>query len=212
MLVNHCTEGYNSSFHAQGPSCLIGIAYAFFVCAVNFYRLLLPSCTLKIYSCIMYLLVQDQIYPWFLLSLSDPTPLTAYQSTVPQCVVSFYALYLEVIIIFFPNLTHEQGLVLPTVSYDPLMVLHCMALLLLFHCLNHFHLNIVHIYSGVVTLVRLLDPENGGIMLMLIFVTVYQSTWHNMHIHVLCSQYQFSSSSLPSFNALSPFTKHFLIA
>jgi hypothetical protein len=45
------------------------------------------------------------------------------------------------------------------------MVLHCMALLLLFHSFSHFHLYIVDIYSGVVTLVRLLDPENGGIML-----------------------------------------------
>lgn len=153
----------------------------------------------------MYLLVQDQMYPWFLLSLSDPTLPTAYQSTVCHRAVSFYALYLEVIISFFPKLTHEQRLV----SYAPLMVLHCIALLLLFHCLNHFYLYIVHIYCGVVTLVRLLVPDNGGIMLVLMFITVYQLTWHNMHIHVLCSQYKFSSSSLPSFHALSPFTKQF---
>jgi hypothetical protein len=68
------------------------------------------------------------------------------------------------------------------------MVLHCMALLLLFHCLSHFHLYVVHIYSGVVTLVRLLDPEKGSIMLILMFITVYQLTWRNMHVHVLCSQ------------------------
>jgi len=176
------------------------------------FRLLLPFCTLKIYYCITYLLVQDQMYPWFLLSLSDPASLTAYQSTVSHHVVSFYALYLEVIS-FFPNLIYEQKLVLPAVSYDPLMALHCMALLLLlllvFHCLSHFHLYIVHTFSGVFTLVRLLVPENGGIMLVLMFITVYQLPWHNMHIHVLCRKYKFSSSSLSSFHFLSPFTKQF---
>ena len=145
-----------------------------------------------------------------MLSLSDPAPLTAYQSTVSYHIVSFYALYLKVIS-FFPNLIHEQRLVLPAVSYDPLMALHCMTLLLLllFHCLSHFHLYIVHTFSGVVTLVRLLDPENGGIMLVLMFITVYQLPWHNVHIHVLCRKYKLSSSSLSSFHALSPFTKQF---
>jgi hypothetical protein len=94
-------------------------------------------------------------------------------------------------------------------SHDPLMAVHCMALLLLFCCPVQFNLYIVCIFFGVAALVKLLDPENGGIMFILMFITIYQLTWCKMHIHVLRSQYKFCSSSLPSFHALSPFTKEF---
>lgn len=162
------------------------------------FRLLLPLCTLKVYSSIMYHLFQAKCIH----NLCFPYPFHLYNwPTTTNCIPE-HGFSLSCVFVCIISWSHSQSL---SMSYIPdhrliFPSVSCIALLLLLcHCPSHFHLYNVCIFSDVATLLRLLDPENGGIMLLML-VTIYQLMWHVTCIFMF---YAVSPDSVPHLCPLS---------